>query len=75
MQAALVDSGLEPQRIDAVNAHATSTPAGDPVEALALRRHESTATAPRPQDPDFDRAMASQYRVKVAGACSGDTSI
>lgn len=37
MRAALADAGLEPDRIGAVNAHATSTPAGDVVEARALR--------------------------------------
>jgi len=33
----LADAGLEPPDIDYVNAHATSTPAGDRSEALALR--------------------------------------
>lgn len=37
MQRALEDAGFEPSRIDAVNAHATSTPLGDVVEARALR--------------------------------------
>jgi 3-oxoacyl-[acyl-carrier-protein] synthase II len=37
MQAALADAGLPPEAIGHVNAHATSTPAGDPVEVLALR--------------------------------------
>lgn len=37
MRAALDAAGLEPTAIDAVNAHATATPAGDPVEATALR--------------------------------------
>ena len=34
---ALADAGLAPSEIDYVNAHATSTPAGDRSEALALR--------------------------------------
>jgi 3-oxoacyl-[acyl-carrier-protein] synthase II len=38
MQAALADAGLPPDAVDYVNAHATSTPAGDEVEAKALRR-------------------------------------
>ena len=33
------------------------------------------SASPRPQDADFDRAMARQYRVKVAGACTGDTDL
>jgi len=37
MRRALADAGLAPGQIDYVNAHATSTPAGDRSEALALR--------------------------------------
>jgi 3-oxoacyl-[acyl-carrier-protein] synthase II len=37
MRLALQDAGIEPGQLDYVNAHATSTPAGDPVEARALR--------------------------------------
>jgi 3-oxoacyl-[acyl-carrier-protein] synthase II len=38
MTAALQDAGLEPQDIGHLNAHATSTPAGDVAEAVAMRR-------------------------------------
>ncbi len=38
MQVALDDAGLEAQDIGHLNAHATSTPAGDPAEVRALRR-------------------------------------
>jgi 3-oxoacyl-[acyl-carrier-protein] synthase II len=36
MRGALADAGLAPEAVDYVNAHATSTPAGDEVEAKAL---------------------------------------
>ena len=35
---ALKRGGLQPSEIDYVNAHATSTPAGDPVETAALKQ-------------------------------------
>jgi 3-oxoacyl-[acyl-carrier-protein] synthase II len=38
MSAALRDAGLEPHDIAHLNAHATSTPAGDVAEAIAMRR-------------------------------------
>jgi 3-oxoacyl-[acyl-carrier-protein] synthase II len=38
MELALADAALEPEAVGYVNAHATSTPAGDPIEACALRR-------------------------------------
>jgi 3-oxoacyl-[acyl-carrier-protein] synthase II len=37
MRLALADAGLEPQDVDYINAHATSTPAGDPAEVRAIR--------------------------------------
>jgi len=37
MERALADADLTPDRVDAVNAHATSTPVGDRSEALAIR--------------------------------------
>jgi 3-oxoacyl-(acyl-carrier-protein) synthase len=38
MELALEDAGLAPSRVDYINAHATATPVGDPVEVRAIRR-------------------------------------
>ena len=38
MENALNNAGLNPQQIDYINAHGTSTPAGDVVETRALKR-------------------------------------
>ena len=38
MQRALADAGLTPADVDYINAHATSTPQGDMLEAMALKR-------------------------------------
>lgn len=46
MRAAIAQAGLEPAAIDAINAHATATPAGDPVEAHALRTVFGASTPP-----------------------------
>lgn len=37
MRAALADGGIAPEEIDYVNAHGTSTPAGDRVETIAVK--------------------------------------
>jgi 3-oxoacyl-(acyl-carrier-protein) synthase len=37
MKAALEDAGLAPEDVDYINAHAPGTPAGDDVEAKAIR--------------------------------------
>ncbi len=44
---ALADAGVEPQEIDYVNAHATSTPVGDKSEIRTLRRALGDAVAAR----------------------------
>jgi 3-oxoacyl-[acyl-carrier-protein] synthase II len=38
MRQALATGGLEPEDVDYVNAHGTSTPSGDPVEITAIRQ-------------------------------------
>jgi len=38
MKAALLDAGVGPDAVDYINAHGTSTPAGDKVETLAIHR-------------------------------------
>jgi len=37
MRSALRDAGLAPDQVDYVNAHGTSTPAGDPIEVVAVK--------------------------------------
>ncbi len=42
--AALADAGVDPSDVDYINAHATSTPAGDRVEAQAIAQVYGTST-------------------------------
>ncbi len=38
MRRALADAGFEPEAVDCINAHGTSTPKNDPVETLAIKQ-------------------------------------
>ena len=38
MRLAIVDSGLQPENVDYINAHGTSTPLGDKAETVALKK-------------------------------------
>lgn len=38
MQSALIDATLNPEDVDYINAHGTSTPVGDPLEVLGIKR-------------------------------------
>lgn len=57
MRGALRSAGLDPSHIDYINAHATSTPLGDRVEALAIRELFGEAAASA--DPNASVSVSS----------------
>ena len=66
MSAALTEAGLHPDRLDYVNAHATSTPAGDIEEARAIGRLVS-ATRKSPLHVSSTKAVTG-HLLGAAGA-------
>ena len=73
MSAALAEAGLHPDRLDYVNAHATSTPAGDVEEARAIGRLVS-ATRERPLYVSSTKAVTG-HLLGAAGATEAMFSI
>lgn len=74
MRGALADAGIGPDRIDAVNAHGTSTPLNDKVETLALKRllgdraHEVPVSAAKSM---FGHLIAAAGAVEAVAAILG----
>jgi 3-oxoacyl-[acyl-carrier-protein] synthase II len=66
MRSALTDAGVNPHEVDYVNAHATSTPAGDAAESRALRLVLGEAT---------DRVPVSGTKSMTGHALSGAAAV
>jgi 3-oxoacyl-[acyl-carrier-protein] synthase II len=66
MRLALEDAGVNPDEVDYVNAHATSTPAGDAAESRALRLVFGEAT---------DRVPVSGTKSMTGHALSGAAAV
>lgn len=73
MAAALAEAGIHPDRLDYVNAHATSTPAGDVEEARAIGRMMS-ATRERPLYVSSTKAVTG-HLLGAAGATEAMFSV
>jgi 3-oxoacyl-[acyl-carrier-protein] synthase II len=71
MRQALADAQIEPERIDYVNAHATSTPVGDKAEARALHAvfGPHTATTPVSSTKSITGHLLSAAAAVEALAC------
>jgi 3-oxoacyl-[acyl-carrier-protein] synthase II len=73
MASALAEAGIHPDRLDYVNAHATSTPAGDVEEARAIGRLVS-ATRERPLYVSSTKAVTG-HLLGAAGATEAMFSV
>jgi 3-oxoacyl-[acyl-carrier-protein] synthase II len=74
MRRALEDANLGPDRVDVVNAHGTSTPLNDVVEARAIRAllGERTATVPvSAPKSQFGHLVAAAGAIEAAAAIAG----
>ena len=71
MRLALADAGLNPDELDYVNAHATSTPVGDAFEARALREvlGDSARTTPVSSTKSMTGHLLSATAAVEALAC------
>ena len=73
MRQALETGGLSPEDVDYVNAHGTSTPTGDPVEIVAIRRlvGDDRALEVRVSFDEVDARPRHGHRRRLRGRADG----